>query len=411
VSTVLLVPWVAYASVVLLAARRSRAFGGFALVVMGFPTLAALALREAMGPWSSTAIVLHLTACIHFMALVTVPRMRPAWFRFGVSVPGLWFTACSFLAFPWAVVALSGGTPHGWWLPFVVGLGGLWESLHAKEEEVDVVLDPRDAGPLRRHPEAVGRAAVAAAADRLEPRPLEIVQIADPHLGPFMSIQRLRRICRRAVERNPDLILITGDLMTMESHDVEVVSAALEPLAASSAPVFACHGNHDHEARQIVAEAYRRHGVTLLVDEEAVVETVAGRVQILGADFTWRGRDRHLRDLSDRFPRRGDALRLWLLHDPGAFRHIPEGQADLVLSGHTHGGQVGLVSLGMRGTFLSLVSKIPDHGLWARGPDRLYVHRAQGHYGFPIRLGVPPEQSLVRVHRMGTEPLSRPSGP
>jgi predicted MPP superfamily phosphohydrolase len=214
-----------------------------------------------------------------------------------------------------------------------------------------------------------------------------------------MSVARLRRICQRAVEREPDLILITGDLMTMESHDVETVTAALEPLAAFKGRVFACHGNHDHEARDVVAQAYRRHGIELLIDEEAVVKTPAGPVQLIGADFTWRGRDQHLQRLSQRFPRRAGAMRLWLLHDPGAFKHIPAGEADLVLSGHTHGGQVGLVSLGLRGTFLSMVSKIPDHGLWARGTDRLYVHRAQGHYGFPIRLGVPAEESLMRVHR------------
>ena len=91
------------------------------------------------------------------------------------------------------------------------------------------------------------------------------------------------------------------------------------------------------------------------------------------------------------------ALRLWLLHDPGAFKHVPEGEADLVLSGHTHGGQIGLVSLGMPWTVVQLFFSIPDHGLWARGRDRLYVHRSQGHYGFPIRLGVPAEESVLRV--------------
>jgi predicted MPP superfamily phosphohydrolase len=47
---------------------------------------------------------------------------------------------------------------------------------------------------------------------------------------------------------------------------------------------------------------------------------------------------------------------------------------------------------------VSLVSKIPDHGLWALGRNRLYVHRGTGHYGFPIRVGVPPEESVLAVH-------------
>jgi predicted MPP superfamily phosphohydrolase len=50
-------------------------------------------------------------------------------------------------------------------------------------------------------------------------------------------------------------------------------------------------------------------------------------------------------------------------------------------------------------TFVSAVTSMPDHGLWARGRDRLYVHRGTGHYGFPLRVGVPAEQSLLRIQR------------
>ena len=67
-----------------------------------------------------------------------------------------------------------------------------------------------------------------------------------------------------------------------------------------------------------------------------------------------------------------------------------------MLSGHTHGGQVGLVSLGMDWTVLSR-SRWPDHGLFARGRSRLYVHRGTGFYGFPLRVGVPGEASLLEV--------------
>jgi predicted MPP superfamily phosphohydrolase len=103
-----------------------------------------------------------------------------------------------------------------------------------------------------------------------------------------------------------------------------------------------------------------------------------------------------------RHPRKEGALRIILLHDPGAFRELEEGEGDLVLSGHTHGGQVGLVSLGLPWTFISAFAKrFPDHGLWARGRDRLYVHRGTGHYGFPLRVGVPGEQSVLRVHWSG----------
>ena len=73
---------------------------------------------------------------------------------------------------------------------------------------------------------------------------------------------------------------------------------------------------------------------------------------------------------------------------------------NLVLSGHTHGGHVGLVSLGAAWTFIGGLSGMPDHGFWSRGTDRLYVHRTSGHYGFPLRVGVPGEEGVMRVHRV-----------
>jgi predicted MPP superfamily phosphohydrolase len=150
----------------------------------------------------------------------------------------------------------------------------------------------------------------------------------------------------------------------------------------------------------VVARALSQNGIILLVDDERDVETDAGPVQIVGMDFTFRDRAAHLARVCAAHPRKPGMLRIVLLHDPGAFRHLPPGEGDLVLSGHTHGGQVGLLSLGLPWTFLRLFGdKIPDHGFWARGTDRMYIHRGTGHYGFPLRLGVPAEESLVRVHR------------
>lgn len=380
----------AFAAALFLAARRNRLYAVFALIMLGIPTFVQVALGSELGPLAWVLAYLHLAGVLHFVLLAVRPKMRPAWFRWGVSIPGLYFIGASLPALPWAVVASIDLPPYGWWFPFGLALGGLWQSLRGKEETVPLVLDGADAGALQRwrSPPAPSRG-----------EPLRIVQITDPHLGPFMSVARLRRICERAVARDPDLILITGDLMTMESQDVDVVTAALEPLAAARGRVFACHGNHDHEARAVVATAFARHGIELLVDAEAVVRTRGGPVQILGADFVWRGRDVHLAELARRYPRRPEHWRLWLLHDPGAFFHLPAGEGDLVLSGHTHGGQIGLLSLGGRGTVVSATTRVPDHGFWARGRNRLYVHRAQGHYGYPIRLGVPSEQSLLEVHR------------
>lgn len=406
-STYAITVWGAYLALVVGAFWRSRVFGVFAIVILSFPAWVGLALREHLGPLSPLVPYFQVAAAVQIVLLMWRPRMKPWPVRLLLSWPAQWFIAATFLAFPWAIAAGVGLTPYGAWVPFALAAGGLLQSLWTREETVDLRLGlGRDAGELGRYSEGLGAPAgvgeagrgAAVRAEGSRP-PLTIVQITDPHLGAFMSVERLQRICRRAVERKPDLILLTGDLMTMESHDVETVARALEPLRVYEGRVFACHGNHDHEARDVVRRAYARNGVQLLVDEAVTVETAAGPVQIVGLDFVWRHRDTHVRMVCEEHPREPGALRLLLLHDPGAFRHLPDGEGDLVLSGHTHGGQLGLVSLGLRATFVSLFTKIPDHGPWAQGRNRLYVHRAQGHYGFPIRLGVPGEQSLLRVWR------------
>jgi hypothetical protein len=344
---------------------------------------------------------LQATVYAHFVSLARA-RMRPLAWRALVSVPALFFAAGTMLSLPWVAAIALGAPSLLASIAFAMAGLGVVQSLWTREEVVDLVLDEGSVSGarVRRH----RGARLASGQTRREgagpgARPLRIVQITDPHLGPLMSVRRLRRICERAVAREPDLIVLTGDFLTMESQaDPSTLEESLAPLAALRGRVFACFGNHDHEAPEIVRRALDAHGVRLLVDEEAVLETPAGRVQLLGLDFVFRRRAEHVRGVCERFPRRAGHLRLMLLHDPGAFRHVPDGEADLVLSGHTHGGQLGLLTLGLPTTFVSLVSSIPDHGLWARGRNRLYVHRGTGVYGFPLRVGVPAEESLVQVH-------------
>src|SRR5690606_32782352 len=124
----------------------------------------------------------------------------------------------------------------------------------------------------------------------------------------------------------------TGDFLTMESQsDPDLLAGALEPLRALEGRAFACFGNHDLEAPETVRRALAAAGVRLLLDEAAMVQTEAGPVQSLGANFRWRRRDAHLVKLCADHPRIAGALRIVLLHDPAAFRHLPEGEADLVL--------------------------------------------------------------------------------
>jgi predicted MPP superfamily phosphohydrolase len=372
-----------------LLARRGRFVVAIG-VIGGIQALLSIAVVPHLDWPAPLTIALQLAAYVPLLRLRT-RGLRPPLYHALVSLPGAWWVAGTLLSLPWAISIAIGHPLPFVWLPFVIAAVGFADSLIREEEVVDVVLDGAAAAAAPERHRSSSDARVA--------RPLKIVQITDPHLGPFMSEARLRRICERAVAREPDLILLTGDLLTIESNrDKGALTRALQPLAQARGRCFACLGNHDYEALDVVRSALASAGVTLLVDEAASVETPAGSVQILGVDFRWQDRSAHLAEVCAANPKPPGHLRLVLLHDPGAFHHLPEGEGDLVLSGHTHGGQVGLLRLGLPHTILSAMTSIPDHGLWARGRDRLYVHRGTGHYGFPLRVGVPAEHSLLQIH-------------
>ncbi|MEQ9502259.1 MAG: metallophosphoesterase [Deltaproteobacteria bacterium] len=381
------------ATTVVLLARTYRGilFSRFATAILTVHTLSSVALFDHVGRWWPLFVYLQLATYVHFGTLVWA-RLRPLPWRLLVSIPAHAFSASIFFAVPWAIAAAIGFEPKGLIVPFVLGLLGLVEAFLPRQRDVHVDLSEQ-----RPATSSMIRARTSKGASE---RPLRIVQITDPHLGPFMSASRLARICERAVERDPDLVLLTGDFITMESQrSADPLAEAFAPLAKLDGRVFACLGNHDYEALAVVKEGLSRANIRLLVDEEATVQTEAGAVQVVGVDFVWRERRAHLASLFARIPRRDDHVRVVLLHDPGAFAALPQDEGDLVLSGHTHGGQLGLVTFGLPITVLSLFTQIPDHGLWARGRDRLYVHRGTGHYGFPLRVGVPREESLLHVHR------------
>ena len=347
------------------------------------------------------------TAGIHMAHLVRA-RMRSRTFRLLVSVPGQATIAGGFLTVGWLLLTLPvralfavlefdvGSTALVWLglLPPVVALISIFTSARPVVEVVRVTLGTDGPADVTRMPVERHRKRMPPA---LDTRPLRIVQITDPHLGPWQSVRALREIVSNLAEHEPDLFLLTGDFLTMESMGTPgSLHEALAPLKAHPGRCFAIFGNHDHEAPEEVRAALAHNGIELLVDQETIVETPVGPVQLIGADYVGRGRGEHLKALLGRFARREDHVRLLMLHDPLGFRDIESGAVDLVLSGHTHGGQVGLVSLGFDWTVLTR-SPWPDHGLFALGSNRLYVHRGTGFYGFPLRVGVPGEASLMEL--------------
>jgi len=260
-----------------------------------------------------------------------------------------------------------------------------------KFEQVNIILEDKYYKKLQRLPKSPNNVKTN--------QPLRIMQISDPHLGTFMPISRLREICENVALENPDLIFLTGDFFTADSAKaIGALSQALEPLKGVAHKTFACLGNHDYEeCYDSVISELEASNIKLLIDEDTVVQTPIGKVQIVGLDFKFIGRGTHVKNTCKKIVKVDDTvLRILLLHDPMAFKYVPTDEQALVFSGHTHGGICGCVSCGFNCTVIGLF--IPDHGFWAHGKNRLYVHRGTGQYGFPGRLGVPNENSLLNVY-------------
>ncbi len=407
--TLLVIPFYAW----LVRSGRYSVFTGISLLV-SIPGAIVMhgRLLELMpaplDPYLTAGFLYSLGAmAIHTGGLVRARLRHPA-FRLGVSVPGQMCLVAGFFSSVWLLALAPLRGVLLWldqpalldalrWLdfaPFAIALSSLVTSTRIVPETVRLALGDDGPDTVERVPVERHRRRTPAPLAR---RPLRIVQITDPHLGPWQPTRKLRRHLEELVARDPDLVLLTGDFLTMESRGSPgELAAAFEPLRKVAGRAFACFGNHDHEDPEQVRHALESNGIQLLIDEEARVDTPLGPVQIIGADFAWSERERHIRELLARFPRRDGELRLLLLHDPFNFRFVEKGDVDLTFSGHTHGGHVGLVSLGFDWTVMSRTQR-PDHGLFAHGSNRLYVHRGTGFYGFPMRVGVPGESSLLEL--------------
>lgn len=407
------------------AVMRGRFYAIFSVIILGFASAGAFSVYERLGDWLPDSFALParllfiygmMAMAVHYLMLVHA-RMRGPLYRGLISLPGQVFLASSFMAAFWMALLLVIRLPLLWlgadrvlfWLmpldalPYVVGIAAAFTSARPRGETVHFRVGearPREFSrlPVTQKPHR--------AQDRESDSPLRIIQLSDTHLGPWQSVERLRSLIRDLVLHDPDLVLLTGDFLTMESNATPgALEEALSPLAAIQERCFAIFGNHDHEAPAEVRSGLAANGITLLVDESIVTETRTGPIQIIGADYVGKGRKEHLETLLEEHPRIENHPRMLLLHDPSGFHDLPEDDVDLVFSGHTHGGQVGLLSLGSTWTVLNR-SRWPDHGHFARGRSHLYVHRGTGFYGFPLRIGVPGEASVLEIEWADSQPAA-----
>jgi predicted MPP superfamily phosphohydrolase len=223
-----------------------------------------------------------------------------------------------------------------------------------------------------------------------------IAFLSDLHVSPLVPTWWLERAVNAALALKPDLIALGGDFLDDDPHYIPLLSDILWPLRAPDG-VYGVLGNHDHYVgAQAVREQVSRGGVKELYNESLMIRRGKSRLAIAGVgdlerdtiDFTLA-----LGDVPDAVPR------IVLSHDPDVFAYWPlEQRMDLMLSGHTHGGQAWLPVIGPPFVPSQFGARFL-RGLIREGDRQLYVTRGIGVSGAPFRWRCPPELSHIILRR------------
>ncbi len=245
---------------------------------------------------------------------------------------------------------------------------------------------------------------------------LRILQLSDIHASNYMPISQVRRIVDKAQELTCDVIMITGDLLTGRGDPLAACVAELGRLHAPLG-VWGCNGNHEiyTDTEDEAALLFRQHGMTMLRQENAQLSWRGARFNLMGVDYQ---RQHWFRSQSPPMLQSMEALvrqdmpNVLLSHNPNAFHRASELGIDLMLAGHTHGGQVQVEILDHRLSPARFITKyiaglyqLPMTGEAALASHKryasVYVNRGLGTIGTPLRLGVPPEITLLTLRRAG----------
>lgn len=220
---------------------------------------------------------------------------------------------------------------------------------------------------------------------------LRVVQLSDIHHSPFTSREQIERAVETANSLQPDIIALTGDYVSKERAYAAPCAELMGRLRARHG-VYAVLGNHDHWTdAALITDLFRAEGITVLVNQGMRFEKDGAALWLAGVDDTMVG----LEDLPLALAgAREDELKLLLAHNPIILRRAARAGVDLVLSGHTHGGQVTLRSeRSASGKPRRRLLK----GLAKQGETQIYITRGLGTVVLPVRFGCPPEVSLLEL--------------
>lgn len=222
---------------------------------------------------------------------------------------------------------------------------------------------------------------------RWAPSGLRVLLVSDIHTGAFLRPVVLERILRELMRLRPDVVAITGDVVEGRLDDLDGFLPALGVLAGAPLGAWFCFGNHDYftAAPAEISSRLATVGIVTLRNE---TRALAGGIRIGGID------DRTLGTPDWDALTAGGPPHLLLAHQPDDFYEAERRGVAVVLSGHTHGGQIRFRS----GPPIIRQSRFRlDEGLYAHGGALLVVTRGLGAVGLPWRAGAWPEAVLLEI--------------
>jgi predicted MPP superfamily phosphohydrolase len=223
----------------------------------------------------------------------------------------------------------------------------------------------------------------------------KVAQITDLHIGPTIGRAWLEQVVAGVNATDPDLVVITGDLVDGSVETLRDETAPLADLRAKHG-VFFVTGNHEYYsgADAWIAEL-ERLGIRVLRNERVSIGSGEASFDLAGVDDWGAHRQRlrgHGADLKKALAGRDPSRELLLLaHQPKQIVEAAEHGVGLQLSGHTHGGQI------FPWHFFVQLDQPYLAGLAAHGASQIYVSRGAGYWGPPMRVGAPPEIALLEL--------------
>jgi predicted MPP superfamily phosphohydrolase len=231
-------------------------------------------------------------------------------------------------------------------------------------------------------------------------RGLRIVQISDLHYANYTEPYFIRRVIEHVNQLNPDVAVFTGDFISYGLWPYEDIvrfaNNCAQILSEVKCPIrYACLGNHDYAVnRWMVTDALTNHHIPVLINRSEPLERDGKRLWLAGIGDAIAHEARLDEAIPDASRKDGEPVIL-LAHEPDFLKYVVPFGVDLMLSGHTHGGQIRLPFLPP--LFLPELGVEYASGLFRMGNTHLYVNRGIGTVNLPFRFDCPPEITVLTL--------------